>query len=130
MSTSTDGGGGSDGETRKERIDRELIELLNELRVALPGVQFLFAFLLIVPFQQKADQVSAPCHHAIASDPSTPQAAHSVAVAQPISNDRNTKAISNRQGIRLSDSAIFLRRLMGGSAGGVRVGLASDQAAM
>jgi Family of unknown function (DUF6328) len=41
-----------DGETRKERIDRELMELLNELRVALPGVQFLFAFLLIVPFQQ------------------------------------------------------------------------------
>jgi hypothetical protein len=44
--------GAGDGETRKERIDRELIELLNELRVALPGVQFLFAFLLIVPFQQ------------------------------------------------------------------------------
>jgi Family of unknown function (DUF6328) len=40
-------------ETRKERVNRELIELLNELRVALPGVQFLFAFLLIVPFQQK-----------------------------------------------------------------------------
>ncbi len=39
-------------ETEKERIDRELIELLNELRVALPGVQVLFAFLLIVPFQQ------------------------------------------------------------------------------
>src|SRR3954466_8125196 len=58
MSTSTDGGNGSDGETRKERIDRELIELLNELRVALPGVQFLFAFLLIVPFQQKSDQVT------------------------------------------------------------------------
>jgi uncharacterized protein DUF6328 len=37
-------------ETKKERIDRELIELLNELRVALPGVQVLFAFLLIVPF--------------------------------------------------------------------------------
>jgi hypothetical protein len=58
MSTSTGGGDGSDGETRKERIDRELIELLNELRVALPGVQFLFAFLLIVPFQQKVDQVT------------------------------------------------------------------------
>ena len=41
------------GESRKERIDRELMELLNELRVALPGVQFLFAFLLIVPFQQQ-----------------------------------------------------------------------------
>jgi hypothetical protein len=43
-----------DGETRHERVNRELIELLNELRVALPGVQFLFAFLLIVPFQQTA----------------------------------------------------------------------------
>lgn len=41
------------GETEKERIDRELIELLNELRVALPGVQVLFAFLLVVPFQQR-----------------------------------------------------------------------------
>jgi Family of unknown function (DUF6328) len=39
-------------EDRKERVDRELIELLNELRVALPGVQVLFAFLLIVPFNQ------------------------------------------------------------------------------
>ena len=37
-------------ETPKERHDRELIELLNELRVALPGVQVLFAFLLAVPF--------------------------------------------------------------------------------
>ena len=39
-----------DDETRRERINRELIELLNELRVALPGVQVLFAFLLAVPF--------------------------------------------------------------------------------
>jgi hypothetical protein len=37
-------------ETEEERVDRELIELLNELRVALPGVQVLFAFLLTVPF--------------------------------------------------------------------------------
>lgn len=44
-------------ETKQERIDRELIELLNELRVALPGVQFLFAFLLVVPFQQRAAKV-------------------------------------------------------------------------
>jgi amino acid transporter len=35
-----------------ERVSRELIELLNELRVALPGVQVLFAFLLAVPFAQ------------------------------------------------------------------------------
>ena len=40
-------------ETRHERVDRELTELLNELRVALPGVQVLFAFLLTVPFTQR-----------------------------------------------------------------------------
>jgi amino acid transporter len=39
-----------DGESHEERLNRELIELLNELRVALPGVQVLFAFLLAVPF--------------------------------------------------------------------------------
>ena len=39
-------------EKRHERINRELIELLNELRVALPGVQILFAFMLILPFSQ------------------------------------------------------------------------------
>jgi len=38
------------GESREQRLDRELIELLNELRVALPGVQVLFAFLLTLPF--------------------------------------------------------------------------------
>src|SRR5881396_3856783 len=37
-------------ENREDRHNRELIELLNELRVALPGVQVLFAFLLAVPF--------------------------------------------------------------------------------
>jgi amino acid transporter len=37
-------------ESSEERHNRELIELLNELRVALPGVQVLFAFLLAVPF--------------------------------------------------------------------------------
>jgi Family of unknown function (DUF6328) len=39
-------------ENKKEQIDRELIELLNELRVALPGVQVLFAFLLVLPVSQ------------------------------------------------------------------------------
>jgi Family of unknown function (DUF6328) len=47
------------GEDEKERLDRELIELLNELRVALPGVQVLFAFLLIVPFSQRFPQMTA-----------------------------------------------------------------------
>jgi hypothetical protein len=45
-------------EGEKERVDRELIELLNELRVALPGVQILFAFLLVLPFQQGWQEIS------------------------------------------------------------------------
>lgn len=46
-------------ESEKQRLNRELIELLNELRVALPGVQVLFAFLLAVPFQQRFAGVTA-----------------------------------------------------------------------
>jgi hypothetical protein len=34
------------------------MELLNELRVAMPGVQVLFGFLLTVPFQQRFAQVT------------------------------------------------------------------------
>jgi Family of unknown function (DUF6328) len=45
-------------EDRTERVSRELIELLNELRVALPGVQVLFAFLLAVPFAQGFTRVT------------------------------------------------------------------------
>ena len=45
-------------ETEHERIDRNLEELLQELRVALPGVQVLFAFLLVVPFNQRFNSVS------------------------------------------------------------------------
>lgn len=43
----------SDDENEKDRRDRELIELLNELRVVLSGVQVLFAFLLILPFTDR-----------------------------------------------------------------------------
>ena len=42
----------------ESRLDRELIELLNELRVALPGVQVLFAFLLAVPFTQRFEEIT------------------------------------------------------------------------
>jgi hypothetical protein len=45
-------------ETKKERLDRELNELLQELRVALPGVQVLFAFLLTVAFSQQFPQLT------------------------------------------------------------------------
>ena len=46
------------GEDKSEQLNRELIELLNELRVTLPGVQVLFAFLLIVPFSQRFPQMT------------------------------------------------------------------------
>jgi hypothetical protein len=45
-------------ESKDEKLNRELIELLNELRVALPGVQILFAFLLTVPFTQRFSQAT------------------------------------------------------------------------
>ena len=51
-------GEGDVEETPKERTDRQLLELLNELRVALPGAQFLFAFLLAVPFASRFGEVS------------------------------------------------------------------------
>jgi hypothetical protein len=52
-----EGAGQRTGEGRQERTARELIELLNELRVILPGVQFLFAFLLTVPFSQRFSEL-------------------------------------------------------------------------
>jgi predicted membrane channel-forming protein YqfA (hemolysin III family) len=44
-----------DEQTLRKKHDRELIEILNELRVALPGAQVLFAFLLVVPFSSRFD---------------------------------------------------------------------------
>jgi hypothetical protein len=45
-------------ESEKERLDRNLQEMLGELRVALPGVQVLFAFLLVVPFNQRFPEIT------------------------------------------------------------------------
>jgi hypothetical protein len=45
-------------ESEEQRADRNLSDLLQELRVALPGVQVLFAFLLTVPFTQRFDDLS------------------------------------------------------------------------
>ena len=47
----TRSGSGRD-ESEEERLDRNLEELVQELRVAITGIQVLFAFLLVVPFQQ------------------------------------------------------------------------------
>ncbi len=48
----------AEGEDQKDRVNRELGELLNELRVALPGIQILFAFLLILPFSNGFSRTS------------------------------------------------------------------------
>jgi hypothetical protein len=50
----------TEGRSEDERKrDRQMIELLNELRIALPGVQILFAFLLTVPFAQGFDRTTS-----------------------------------------------------------------------
>jgi uncharacterized protein DUF6328 len=51
---------GDDGraETELERYDRNLTELMGELRVALPGVQVLFGFLLVIPFDSRFKEAS------------------------------------------------------------------------
>jgi membrane-bound acyltransferase YfiQ involved in biofilm formation len=46
-------------EEEQERLNRQMTELLNELRVAMPGVQVLFGFLLAVPFQQRFETVDS-----------------------------------------------------------------------
>jgi hypothetical protein len=45
-------------ETDTERLDRNLIELLQEVRVVQTGVQVLFAFLLTVPFSARFDEIT------------------------------------------------------------------------
>jgi amino acid transporter len=54
----------ADGESKGERLDRELIELLQELRVVIPGVQVLLAFLLTAPFQQRFAQLPGSMRNA------------------------------------------------------------------
>jgi hypothetical protein len=51
--------GPEDRNAEEHKRDRQMIELLNELRVALPGVQILFAFLLTVPFTQRFPKLTS-----------------------------------------------------------------------
>jgi hypothetical protein len=55
----------ADGESEKEKTDRQLIELLNEIRVALPGAQVLLGFLLTVPFATRFGKVDHTGHVAL-----------------------------------------------------------------
>jgi hypothetical protein len=47
------------GESEAEKLDRNTIELLNEIRVASGGIQFMFGFLLIVPFNSAFSRISS-----------------------------------------------------------------------
>lgn len=49
----------NDDESEKERIDRELGELLEEVRVAIPGAEVLFAFLLGVAFTERFTELTS-----------------------------------------------------------------------
>ena len=55
MTTATHDGavGPQPGESKKERVDRELHEMLEEIRVALPGLELLLGFLLVLPFTER-----------------------------------------------------------------------------
>jgi hypothetical protein len=46
-------------ESPRERLDRNTVELLNELRVAATGIQVVFGFLLVVPFNNGWKRVSS-----------------------------------------------------------------------
>ncbi len=60
MRSATDRG---DSESEAERLQRNLAELLQELRVAEVGVQILFAFLLTLPFSQRFTHLNEPERH-------------------------------------------------------------------
>src|ERR1044072_9407156 len=74
---------------------------------------------------QNDSQESEPCHQAMASEPSTPQAAHSVAVAQPMISVTNTRMISSITGMSCADSRSFVRNDIAGSGGGCLPGCSS-----
>jgi len=59
MSERDQSSGASNGEGKYERLNREFIELLQEVRTAILGVQVLFVFLLRVPFSQRFPSVSS-----------------------------------------------------------------------
>lgn len=49
----------NENENKKERVDRELGELLEEVRVAIPGAEVLFAFLLGVAFTERFTELNS-----------------------------------------------------------------------
>src|SRR6218665_1555846 len=75
-------------------------------------------------------QVSVRDQAAMPSEPSTPQAAHSVAVAQPSRSVAKTSTISSVTGMRFADSFSFSFKVILGGAGGCLSGFSIDQTMM
>lgn len=105
-------------ESDKERVDRELIELLNELRVALPGVQVLFAFLLVLPFQQGFSQIEDVARHVYFAALISSALASALLIAPSIYHRLNFRRKSKEQ--MLIDS----NRMLIGGAVFVAIGIA------
>ncbi len=83
-------------ETEAERLDRNLTELLAELRVAITGVQVLFAFLLIVPFNARFTELSDPQRYLYLVSLLCAGAA-TVALVAPIAQHRVTFRLQDKQ---------------------------------
>jgi amino acid transporter len=58
MNGTDQSGGSQTSEDRRERLNRQFTELLQESRTAILGVQVLFVFLLRVPFSERFPSVS------------------------------------------------------------------------
>src|SRR6202000_1495025 len=79
---------------------------------------------------KKFSQVRLRLQPAIASEPSTPQAAHLVAVAQPAISTQTMRMMSSVQGMRLPEARIFSLKVISGSPGGTLSGWVLDHQAM
>src|SRR5882757_9888574 len=83
-----------------------------------------------ITLSQNDSQLSIRWYQAMPSEPITPQAAHSVAVAQPNKSAAKTSRMSNMVGMSCADSRTFWRNVIGGSGGGCLSGLSNDQITM
>lgn len=89
-------GGSGREESEEERLDRNLTELLAEMRVAITGVQVLFAFLLIVPFNDNFVDLNGLQRHLYLVSLLGAGAA-TVSLVAPIAHHRITFRLQDKQ---------------------------------
>lgn len=97
-------------ESDKERIDRELMELLQELRVAIPGVQVLFAFLLTIPFSQGFAKLTQTERYVFALSLILAALSTGLLIA-PTSNHRLNFRGGNKEGLLLHSNKLAIAGL-------------------